>query len=151
MKNFRIRTALITDIKGIQMVRRSVHENMLSAEHLITDEDCKTFISQRGKGWVADVNNSIQGFAIIDLKKDNVWALFVHPDFEKKGIGKQLHNIMLNWYFRQGKVRVWLSTEQQTRAEHFYRLQGWREVGIQSNGELRFEMTVDQWTSSVTH
>jgi GNAT superfamily N-acetyltransferase len=39
------------------------------------------------------------GFTIIDLPQKNIWALFVHPDCETKGIGKSQHNKMLNWYF----------------------------------------------------
>jgi GNAT superfamily N-acetyltransferase len=43
---------------------------------------------ERGKGWVAETEDQIVGFSIIDLKENNIWALFVHPDFENKGIGR---------------------------------------------------------------
>ena len=93
------REAQISDIPQIQVVRNSVKENMLSDPALITDKDCEEFLTKRGKGWVCEIENSIVGFAIADLQDDNIWALFLHPDHEGKGIGKALHDTMLNWYF----------------------------------------------------
>jgi GNAT superfamily N-acetyltransferase len=134
------REAQVTDIKQIQVVRHAVKENRLSNPALVTDEDCEEYITIRGKGWVCEIENTVVGFAIADLKEHNIWALFVHSEYEGKGIGKRLHDIMLHWYFANTKETVWLSTAPGTRAERFYRLQGWRDVGIQKNGEARFEM-----------
>jgi len=63
-----IREAKIEDIKQIQIVRNSVTENTLSNPNLVTDEDCKEFITVRGKGWVCEIDKEIVGFAIADLK-----------------------------------------------------------------------------------
>lgn len=86
-----IREAKIEDIKQIQIVRNSVTENTLSDPNLVTDADCIEFISVRGKGWVCEIENQIVGFAIADLKDKNIWALFIDPKFERKGIGQVLH------------------------------------------------------------
>ena len=139
------REANINDIKQIQIVRHSVRENVLSNPTLVTDEDCEEFLTKRGKGWVCEIENNIIGFAIADLKENNIWALFVQPEFEKKGIGKKLHAIMLNWYFTQTKKDVWLGTAPNTRAATFYRLHGWKEVGTHGKGEIKFEMDFDEW------
>jgi len=139
------REALIEDIKQIQVVRNSVKENTLSNPNLVTDEDCKEFMTVRGKGWVCEIDNQIVGFAIVDLKEHNIWALFLHPNFEKKGIGKVLHKIMLDWYFSQTKITVWLGTAFNTRAEQFYRKAGWTEVGMHGTKEIKFEMAYDNW------
>ena len=88
------REANIAGIKQIQIVRNSVKENILSDPNLVTDEDCKEFITVRGKGWVCEIDNKIVGFAIADLKEHNIWALFLNPDYEKQGIGQQLHKLM---------------------------------------------------------
>lgn len=144
-----IREAKIDDIKQIQIVRNSVTENMLSNPNLVTDEDCEEFISIRGKGWVCEINNQIVGFAIADLQENNIWALFLDPKFEKKGIGQQLHRIMLEWYFTQTKDTVWLGTAFNTRAEQFYRKAGWIEVGTNGPKEIKFEMTYLDWTNNV--
>ena len=82
------REAGITDIPQIQVVRNSVKENMLSNSALVTDNDCENYLVNRGKGWVCEIDGRIVGFAIADLLDHNVWALFLQPGFDKKGIGR---------------------------------------------------------------
>ena len=139
------REAQIGDIPQIQSVRNSVKENVLSDPALVTDKDCEEFLTVRGKGWVCIVDEVVVGFSIADLKEKNIWALFVHPDHEAKGIGKRLHKEMLDWYFKQTKEKVWLGTAPNSRAENFYRLNGWKEVGVHGKGEIKFEMNFEDW------
>lgn len=141
------REAQISDIKQMQLVRNSVNENMLSDPALVPDSDVEDFITNRGKGWVCEIGDSIVGFAIADLAAHNIWALFMHPDHEAKGIGKKLHRIMLDWYFSQTKETVWLGTAPNSRAERFYRMQGWKEVGMHGKGETKFEMEWSEWVT----
>ena len=141
-----IREAVIDDIKQIQSVRNSVKENTLSNPNLVTDKDCEEFLTIRGKGWVYEINKQVVGFSIVDLENNNVWALFLSPEFESQGIGKQLHDIMIDWYFAQTKKNIWLGTSPNTRAEIFYRRSGWTEIGVLGKGEIKFEMTYDDWT-----
>ena len=140
-----LRQAQIKDIPQIQMVRNSVKENVLSSPGLVTDVDCAEYLRKRGRGWVCEVRDEIVGFAIADLKDHNIWALFVHPDFERQGIGRKLHDIMLDWYFTQTKNTVWLGTAPNTRAEIFYRKAGWKENGLHRKGEIKFEMEYSAW------
>ncbi|MEI7803658.1 MAG: GNAT family N-acetyltransferase [Bacteroidota bacterium] len=142
------REATIEDIPQIQVVRHSVKENVLSNPALVTDKDCAEFITIRGKGWVCEMYGEIVGFAIADLKEHNIWALFVHHEHEGKGIGKVLHNTMLNWYFKQTSEMVWLGTAPNTRAEKFYTLSGWKNCGLRPNGEIRFEINKQDWMKS---
>jgi len=139
-----IREARIEDIFQIQIVRNSVGENTLSDPNLVTNRDCEEFLFERGKGWVCEINDQVVGFSIADLKENNIWALFLHPDFENKGIGRKLHDIMLDWYFEQTEQNVWLGTSPHTRAETFYRKSGWNEIGTHGN-EIKFEMTYNNW------
>jgi len=139
------REAQPQDIPQIQVVRNAVKENMLSNPALVTDADCLEFITQRGKGWVCIIDNTVTGFAIADLQDQNIWALFIDPDFEGKGIGTTLQKIMLDWYFAQGKAQVWLGTAPGTRAEQFYHKSGWVLNGTNGPKEVRFEMTALQW------
>ncbi|WP_316831903.1 GNAT family N-acetyltransferase [Pedobacter aquatilis] len=139
------REAVITDIPQIQIVRHTVKENTLSNPALVTDTDCEEFITKRGKGWVCEINGTIVGFSIVDLKENNIWALFLRPEFEGYGIGKELHRLMLNWYFAQTITTVWLSTAPDTRAEKFYEMQGWKKTGMVNKGEVKFEMTSENW------
>ena len=97
------REATTTDIPQMQVIRNAVKENVLSNPSLVKGNDYIDFLISRGKGWVCIVEDKIVGFAICDLLENNIWALFVHPNFDKRGIGKTLHNIMMDWYFDQQK------------------------------------------------
>ena len=143
------REARVEDIPQIQIVRNSVKENVLSNPGLVTDQDCEDYITRRGKGWVCIVENRVVAFSIVDLVDHNVWALFIQPGFEGMGIGRKLHDDMLDWYFTQTSSTIWLGTSPNTRAAKFYRIAGWREVGIHGKGEIKFEMNADDWRSRV--
>lgn len=138
------REAILSDLQPIMDVRFSVTENVLSNPDLVTIADCEDFIFKRGNGWVCLVDGKVVGFSIVDLVENNIWALFVRPEFAQKGIGKQLHNLMLDWYFSQTQKTVWLGTDPGTRAETFYRKLGWQHVGMYGN-EYKFEMTFSDW------
>ena len=143
--NFRV--AEIKDIPQIQVVRNLVKENRLSDPALVPDSDVQDYMTRRGRGWVCEINGQVVGFAIADLVDNNIWALFIHPGFEKLGIGKKLHDEMMNWYFSETDKTVWLGTSPKTRAELFYRKAGWKEIGMHGKGEIKFEMTKDEWRS----
>jgi GNAT superfamily N-acetyltransferase len=141
----RYREAQVADIEELAEVRLSVRENPLPDPALITYADYKEFLTVRGKGWVCEGPGVIVGFSVVDLTEHNIWALFVHPAWERRGIGTALQRLMLDWYFAQTKETVWLGTAPRSRAETFYRKSGWVETGRRPNGEIRFEMTHDQW------
>lgn len=134
------RIAGTADIPQMMLVRLSVTDNRLSDPSLITEEDYVNYIQNRGRGWVCEDNRKILGFAIVDCQANNVWALFVDPASEKKGIGRQLQIRMLDWYFKKTDEDIWLSTEKGSRAESFYRSSGWEPAGITKSGELKFIM-----------
>ncbi len=140
-----IRTAEHIDILQILAVRNAVTENKLSNPNSITPSDVAELIFERGKGWVCEIDQQIVGFSIVDLQNHNVWALFLRPEFEQQGIGKKLHDTMLNWYFGQTKRTIWLGTLPQTRASMFYKKAGWKEVGMHGLDEIKFEMTYSNW------
>lgn len=140
-----IREATIEDIGQLQTIRNSVTENALSDPSLIKPEDYREFLTVKGKGWVMEAEGTLLGFAIVDLLENNVWALFVLPGFEQKGIGRQLHDQMINWYFAQTDAPIWLSTSPGTRAADFYQKAGWAETGTYGNGEIKFTLTRTQW------
>ncbi|MEO5647804.1 MAG: GNAT family N-acetyltransferase [Chitinophagaceae bacterium] len=140
-----VREAVISDIAQIQIVRHSVKENMLSNPGLVTDQHCNDYLTKKGKGWVCEIDQTVVGFSIVDFEGNNIWALFVIPEKEGMGIGRQLHDTMLDWYFNQTNKKVWLSTSPKTRAEAFYRKSGWKDVGWHGKAEIKFEMTIEDW------
>ncbi|MBL0270555.1 MAG: GNAT family N-acetyltransferase [Chitinophagaceae bacterium] len=140
-----IRQAFVNDIPQIQFVRNAVKENTLSDPGLVPDADVEDYILRRGRGWVWEEAGRIIGFSIVSVSDQNVWALFVEPGQDKKGIGRALHDTMMDWYFSQTDQPIWLSTSPGTRAEGFYRKAGWQETGLYGKGEIRFEMSRSQW------
>ena len=139
------RHAETSDIKNMQLIRNAVKENVLSYPALVPDEAVEKYINHRGKGWVCLDLGIIAGFCIADLVNDNIWALFVLPGMEGKGIGRKLQTIMLDWYFTNDKQLVWLSTQKNSRAEKFYRLTGWKEAGPYGKNEIKFTMSKENW------
>lgn len=141
----RFRIARTADITAMHVVRCAVRENRLSRPDRVTSEDYRLMLERDGRGWVAEVDGRIVGFAVADLARSNVWALFVDPEHDRRGIGRALHDAMMAWFFAQpGVERVWLTTDPTTRAADFYRAAGWRERGLDASGELRFEMESPQ-------
>ena len=134
-----LRVAARADIDAIQKVRASVKENRLVST-VISDEDVRAAIEHTGRGWVVEKHGEVVAFAIGNAANGNVWALFVHPEHESRGYGRQLHDTMVNWLWSTGLQRVWLTTEPGTRAQRFYETAGWRLVGTTAGGEARYEL-----------
>ena len=113
------RKATIKDIPLIQVVRNSVKENQLSNPTLIPNELAEEFITVRGTGFVCEIDDTIVGFSIVDFIENNVWALFLLPEYEGKGIGKKLHQLILDEYFSKTQKTIWLSTKQILEQNYF--------------------------------
>ena len=105
-----LRQATIADIAAMHRVRLSVHENRLVFS-LISESDFREHLEKLGRGWVVEIEGKIIGFAIANATNGNVWALFVHPDHERRGYGRQLHDVMVSWLWEQGVPKLWLTTE----------------------------------------
>jgi GNAT superfamily N-acetyltransferase len=133
------RSARRADIPGMHRVRMSVQENRLVSMQL-TDADYIDAIESRGRGWVVEVDGTIVAFAVGDASNASIWALFVEPDFEGRGFGRQLHDEMVNWLWQRGHDRLWLTTDPGTRAQRFYEAAGWRVTGAGAHGEVRLEL-----------
>jgi GNAT superfamily N-acetyltransferase len=127
-------------------VRMSVLENRLVSMQL-TERDYVVAIESTGRGWVVELQEKIVAFAIGNAADGSVWALFVEPGHERKGYGRRLHDVMIEWLWQQGHDRLWLSTEPGTRAEHFYTAAGWHRAGLTNSGEVRFELSRHVWSS----
>jgi GNAT superfamily N-acetyltransferase len=134
-----LREAIVSDIPGIQRVRHSVRENRL-VSIVISDEMVREAIQVSGRGWVVESEREIVAFGIGNALNGNVWALFVHPDHERRGHGRRLHDTILSWLWSRGLDRLWLTTEPGTRAQGFYEAAGWRLADRTKHGELLFEM-----------
>lgn len=139
-----VRAATEDDIPAMHAVRVAVRENRLGDPGMVTPEDYRRLIGPDGRGWVAEADGRVAGFAVGDRTRDKVWALFVDPACEGRGIGRRLHDAMMDWFFASGAETVWLSTDPGTRAEAFYRAAGWEAAG-EHRGEARYEMRRARW------
>jgi GNAT superfamily N-acetyltransferase len=139
-----IRRATRSDIAAMHVVRLAVRENQLVSA-VITTADYEREIEATGRGWVAELGGELAGFAIGNAESGNIWALFVDPKFERRGVGRALHDTLVGWLFGRGLERLWLTTAPQTRAFDFYLAAGWRAVGDVMRGEQRFELAKDDW------
>jgi GNAT superfamily N-acetyltransferase len=135
-----IREAKIADIPAMHRIRMAVKENVLTNPLAVQEADYVPYLSHPNKGWVCEIADQIVGFSIVDTEEREVWALFVNPLFEGRGIGARLHDEMVTWYFSQDKTELILGTEQGTRAEGFYLHKGWDAIGQKFNGEIIFKM-----------
>lgn len=135
--NATLRLATRHDMPGLWRVRLAVTENRLTPGR-IGDEDCRREIEDTGRGWVAEVDGQVQGFAIANGVTGNLWALFVHPEAQGQGLGERLHSACLAWWADQPTPRLWLNTGADTRALAFYLHRGWQLAAIDGD-ELRLE------------
>ncbi len=121
------RQATPEDQPAIHDIRMSVTENVLRPHFRITQADYDAYITTIGRGWVAEIDGTPVGFAFAN-RSGLIWALFLQPGHEGMGIGKQLLTLCLDWLRDLGVQTAFLDTGANTRAETFYRRQGWRET-----------------------
>ena len=133
-----LRTATPDDVAAMHGVRMAVRENRLADPASIGKDAFLPFLASAG-AWVVEVEGEIVGFAALDAANANVWALFVDPAAEGLGIGRALHERMMQWAIEQGLRRLWLTTDPGTRAAQFYQQLGWSEIERTEAGEIRFE------------
>ena len=121
------REATLDDWAAITEVRMSVRENVLRDPSKVTYKDYVAYVTEIGKGWVAESDGRIVGFSFAN-RSGLIWALFLRPGNEGRGIGKALLARCTDWLRAIGVREAFLDTGAGTRAEEFYRRQGWREV-----------------------
>jgi GNAT superfamily N-acetyltransferase len=131
-----IRRASRADLPRIWEIRHAVRENRLT-RGLVSDADCEWFIDHPGI-WLWDEDGAVCGFSAGDTRDGTVWALFLDPAHEGRGIGQKLFAAALVPLRAAGFERASLSTEPGTRAARFYARAGWREGGLNAAGEMVF-------------
>ncbi len=96
-----LRQASRADIAAIHEVRMSVHENRLTRS-VITERDYIDHLETLGRGWVIEVGDRIVAIVVGNAHNGNIWGLFVHPEFERRGFGRRLLDTAVNWLWSQG-------------------------------------------------
>ncbi len=139
-----IRHMTEADLDETLALRLGVRENRLDPayRHLVTAERVRGVLAEGGS-FVALEADRIQGFAMASSGQPlgcgpTLWALFLRPEAEGRGLGKALLAATERWLAAQGFASAWLSTDPGTRAAGFYRHQGWLPDGYTPDGEQRF-------------
>jgi len=137
-----IRLANQADINAIFDIRTSVQENHLSRDQLagmgITRETIRQAILEAPCAWVAEVDGVPVGFSMADVEDGCVFAAFVLPEFEGRGLGRSLMDRAEAFLFQHHQM-IWLETAEASRASGFYRNLGWQPVENLPEGDIRFE------------
>jgi GNAT superfamily N-acetyltransferase len=123
-----IRKATIADRSRITEVRNAVRENRLSPANVERVADTAGWIYENGTFWVWEEDGAVQGFAVAEIRDGTIFGLFVHPDYEGRGIARALLPLACEDLRAAG-----------TRAERFYRRNGWTDTGRREKGEIVFE------------
>jgi GNAT superfamily N-acetyltransferase len=136
-----LRPVTRADIPTLFEIRLAVRENAMTAADLaangVTPAAVAAMLATTAAGWTADAD---AGFAIADAEDGSLFALFVRPACEGRGLGLALLRQAEAWLASQGWREAWLLTgaDPALRAQRFYRAAGWRVAGGAPPGEQRF-------------
>ena len=130
------------NIADIMALRLSVRENRLSDPGQVTAEDCLPYV-QRGHMWVWEEDQEILGFSASTCETGWIWALFVRPGHERRGIGRALFAVACDALTDAGMRTLTLSTDPDTRAARLLSRGGLAGARPHAGeGELIFEFCV---------
>jgi ribosomal protein S18 acetylase RimI-like enzyme len=127
-------------------VRTSVIENHLSREEMrqmgITESVVGDMVEKSLCAWVATENNKIIGFSMIFPDEGCLFAAFVLPEYEGKGIGRRLVMLAEQELFQHHEI-AWLETDKNSRAAKFYMQLGWGNETDLNGTDIKLEKSRD--------
>jgi len=124
------RRATAADIPAMSRIRLAVTENRLRDPARVTRQMYEDFLERDGRGWVAQIDEVIVAFSYASKLDGSIWALFVDPAHEGKGLAKTLLGLATAWLFETGVAEITLETGAGTRADDFYARQGWKRAPV---------------------
>jgi GNAT superfamily N-acetyltransferase len=134
-----IRKAVRADHPRISEIRLSVRENQLAPSKSAAVDRTADWIFANAAFWVWEEDGAIQGFSAADPRNGEIFALFIHPAYEGRGIGRALLPLSCQVLRDRGYKVARLTTAPGTRAERFYRRNGWTEIGRENDGQIIFQ------------
>jgi GNAT superfamily N-acetyltransferase len=127
------------DVPAIFAVRTAADENRMSRKQLaklgITERSVRERLQGTYRGWLAEEDGRIVGFAMGDCATGELWVIAVRPTHIRQGLGSHLLQTVEDWLWHRGCMELWLATavETTTRAYVFYRNRGWEDDRIDGN------------------
>lgn len=133
----KVREMTADDLDAVLAVRLSTRENAITLLELqedygITTEGLALAMESHVRGWLCECGGRVAGFAMGDTSNGEVQVVAVHPDFEGRGIGRQVLRSVCAWLFAEGHAQLWLGANPDPgiRATGFYARLGWRRTGV---------------------
>ncbi|KUG06848.1 GNAT family N-acetyltransferase [Solirubrum puertoriconensis] len=139
-----LRSATPADVPAMFDIRCSVRENHQSREELaalgVTPESVAAMLEGDGPGWVVEVDGKPVAFAMVIVLEKTVFACFVSPGYEGRGIGCLLMEAAEHCLAHNGIEEAWLTTgaNPDLRANGFYQALDWTPAGTDPDGQLRY-------------
>ncbi len=134
--NFSYRQMQIVDIPAAFAVRLSTVENAVTLEEMeddygVTPQSLSMAMRSHVRGWLCEDSGQVVGFAMGDRLNGEVQVVAVRPEYEGRGIGKNLLTRVQTWLFSESHEEIWLlaNPDSNTRAHGFYRKLGWQATG----------------------
>lgn len=133
--HLKYRPALPEDAEECVALRGKTRENAFSKEQLrsigVTSESWgKNIRCGALPGQICTVAGNIVGYCFGARKTGEIVVLALLPDFENRGIGRELLNRMTKELAKLGHTRLFLgcSADPMSRSYGFYRNLGWRST-----------------------
>ena len=146
----KLRAATPRDVEDLFAIRCSVNENHQSREELATLGVTVESVAEMIRGGdyittIAEVDGRPVGFTMAQTSEGYVFAAFIRPEYEGRGIGRTLMQAAEDGMRRAGVEEARLSTgaDRRLRAVGFYRHLGWREAGLLEDGQIIFKKKLD--------
>jgi len=133
-----IRRATEADRERISEIRFAVKENILRDRSRVTHAMVTWFMENPGI-WLWEEDGRVLGFSSADTRDGTIFALFIDPAHEGRGIGRALFTRALDSLRAAGHRTGSLTTEPGSRADRFYQKAGWKVMGTTDSGERIFE------------
>ncbi len=109
------------------------------AEIGVTPDSISEMLQTTSRAWIAVADGVPAAFSMADRELATVFGMFVRPQFEGHGLGRQLMQRAEAWLFDYCDD-IWLLTgsDPQIRANGFYLHLGWQTVGVQEDGQIKY-------------
>lgn len=140
-----IRPTTAADVDAPFDIRLDVRENQMTLEEPaaagVTHASVAEALGTHSRGWIAEAEGRPAAFSMANAEEGTVFALFVRRGFEQRGLGRALPARASAWLFERGWDEIWLLTGGDAAgADAFYRHVGWRDEGVQADGQLRYTL-----------
>ena len=128
----------VSDLADVYEIRFSCTENIIhphQIQYLLRETALKDI--GQGGGWMCLDGDVKVGFSMpIFAPEPMLAALFVRPEYQRRGIGKKLMGLAINWLKENKSESIILETDPGSYADEFYKRNGWErgkmaEYGLQ--------------------